>query len=195
MNPSRPSSSSPSRARDTSPGPCGGDGRGISPRRDEWGDENYWPEDWCDYYDQEENQDDDKSGKKPPPSYMSIAASSYKDPLDPSDPGSGGGGPPGGPPGGLPGGPPGEPPGGPPIGPGDGGLPPPDLPRRKEADKVSVPAFPKVETVERWKANLLSSIQEASAYTDSSEIKWLKQVRAPGTQPLDLEPSKIEIQF
>ena len=69
------------------------------------------------------------------------------------------------------------------------------MPRRKEAEKVSVPAFPKVETIERWNTNLLYSIQEASAYTDNSEIKWIKQVWQPGTKLLDLDSSKIDVKF
>ena len=42
---------------------------------------------------------------------------------------------------------------------------------------------------------MLYSIQEASAYTDNSEVKWLKQVWSPGTKLLDLESSSIDVEF
>ena len=209
MSSGRPRSSSPARARESSPGPSGNRDRGRSQHRDDRREEEdqYWTdEDWYDFYGYWDEKEDDHKDKKTHSSQLSTVSSSYKGPPRPSDPGDGGGGHGGpggnGPPNG-PNGPPGGPPNGPPNGPDlpdDGGGPPqpppgPDIPRRKEAEKVGVPAFPKVETVERWKTNLLYSIQEASAYADNSEIKWLKQVWQPGTKLFDLESSKIDVKF
>ena len=60
--------------------------------------------------------------------------------------------------------------------------------RRREADKVTVPALPTITQMPAWFRGLISNIVRASSYIDQKEIGWIMGTK---TKSFD-ELSKVE---
>ena len=63
--------------------------------------------------------------------------------------------------------------------------------RRREADKVTVPALPTITQMPAWFQGLISNIVRASSYTDQKEIAWIMDTK---TKTFD-ELAKVEERF
>ena len=63
--------------------------------------------------------------------------------------------------------------------------------RRREADKVTVPALPTITQIAAWFQELISNLVRASSYTDQKEIAWIMSTKSKTFEEL----AKVEERF